>query len=99
MAAKILVVDDSVVDRVIISNMLSDFEVINASDEVLTILANSPRPALSQIHRRTKFPPAFTTASPLLRGDEIATSRGITMPHFAKVLNIRRRKAPQVLLS
>ena len=53
MAAKILVVDDSVVDRVIISNMLSDFEVLNASDEVLTILANSPRPALSQIHRRT----------------------------------------------
>ena len=44
MAAKILAVDDSVVDRVIISNMLSDFEVITASDGVLTILANSPRP-------------------------------------------------------
>ena len=53
MAAKILVVDDSVVDRVIISNILSDFEVITASDGVLTILANSPRPVLSQIHRRT----------------------------------------------
>lgn len=34
MAAKILVVDDSVVDRMIISNMLSDFEVITASDGV-----------------------------------------------------------------
>ena len=34
-----------------------------------------------------------------LRGDEIATSRGITMPHFAKVLNIRRSEAPQMLLS
>ena len=47
-----------------------------------------------QILRRTKsgnspnlpFAPAFTIASQLLRGDEIATSRGIFMPHFANVL-------------
>ena len=32
METKIMIVDDSVVDRVIISNMLSDFEVIMASD-------------------------------------------------------------------
>ena len=38
----------------------------------------------SRIPRRMKFLPAFTTASPLLHGDRIATSRGIFMPHLTR---------------
>ena len=34
------------------------------------------------------FPAIPTTASQPLRGDEIATSRGIFMPHFAVVLTL-----------
>ena len=40
------------------------------------------------------------SSQPLPATGTVAASRGIFMPHFAKVLlNILRRKAPQVLLS
>jgi len=49
---------------------------------------------LSRILRRRKFSPALATASQLLPATVlVATSRGITMPHFAKVFKDTSKRA------